>query len=239
MAMNLDRFLIKSKFSFMNKLLTEFCKKVEGKRDISFLVIHHTEAVSIDEARNLYQKHEVSAHYLIDEEGEIYSLVDECDVAYHAGISYWRGVDGLNSSSIGIELVCNDACECGYTDKQMNALIELCKNLKEKYDIEVENIVGHSDIAYFKENGYLDRKQDPSNLFDWNKLFLEGLAVDPSIFDDLLDVVGEFSYGIKDERILDFKNRLKDFGYKVEKINDEFDDEMKGLVEVFERRFVR
>lgn len=239
MAMNLDRFLIKSKFSFMNKLLTEFCKKVEGKRDISFLVIHHTEAVSIDEARNLYQKHEVSAHYLIDEEGEIYSLVDECDVAYHAGISYWRGVDGLNSSSIGIELVCNDAFECGYTDKQMNALIELCKNLKEKYDIEVENIVGHSDIAYFKENGYLDRKQDPSNLFDWNKLFLEGLAVDPSIFNDLLDVVGEFSYGIKDERILDFKNRLKDFGYKVEKINDEFDDEMKGLVEVFERRFVR
>ncbi|MBL6664911.1 MAG: N-acetylmuramoyl-L-alanine amidase [Rickettsiales bacterium] len=223
----------------MKKLLTTFFKKVEYIRDISFLVIHHTEAKTVSEAKDLYDKYEVSVHYLIDESGDIYSLVDERDIAYHAGVSYWRGVDGLNASSIGIELICRDAFNSGYRDKQMDKLVRLLKNLKSKYNIKVENIVGHSDIAYFEESGLLDRKQDPSHLFDWNRLFTEELSIDPKVFDDLVDLVGAFSYGVKDERILAFKKRLKEFGYKVENINDTFDDEMKGLLGVFERRFVR
>ena len=69
----------------------------------------------------------VSCHYLIDEDGTTYRLVDETKRAWHAGKSRWRGVTDINSASVGIEIV-NPGHEFGYRhfpDEQIAALIPL------------------------------------------------------------------------------------------------------------------
>lgn len=208
----------------------------EGNRNVDFIVIHHTQADSIKEAISLYIEHKVSAHYLIASDGEVFCLVEENDIAYHAGVSFWNGVDSLNNKSIGIELVCENPFEIGFRDEQMVSLIQLCNKLKKKYNVDAKNIVGHSDIAYFKDSGFLDRKQDPSSLFNWSMLVEKDLAV----YSDLIkNDVENCVLGEKNEKIKEFKKSAQLFGYKVQNLDDIFDDEMKSLLEVVKRRFLR
>ena len=78
------------------------------------------------------------------------------------GVSYWRGVRGLNDSSVGIEIV-NPGHEWGYRpfpQAQMQAVLELCQGILRRHAVLKHNVVGHSDIAP-------DRKQDPGELFAW------------------------------------------------------------------------
>lgn len=201
--------------------------KQNDKRDIRFLVLHHVQADNIKHAIDLFIQYEVSSHFIIAEDGKIFELVDENDIAYHAGVSYWRGVDGLNKTSIGIEFFNSSPFEKKFTEAQMEAGAELCKYLIDKYHIEAQNIVGHSDIGYSKETGLLNRKQDPSHLFDWKFLASHGVG----IFPNHLEKVEKVS-------LKETKEMLKTFGYKVENLNDEFDEEMKGLAIVFNRRFL-
>jgi N-acetylmuramoyl-L-alanine amidase len=140
----------------------------ERQLPISMVVLHYTGMRTGGEAldRMLHAEAEVSAHYMIEEDGTVFRLVDEDKRAWHAGRSFWRGVTDINSASIGIELV-NPGHEWGYrpfTDAQMDSLIPLLADIKVRYDIPRANIVGHSDIAPA-------RKEDPGELFDW-----EGLA---------------------------------------------------------------
>lgn len=114
----------------------------------------------------------VSAHYVVDEDGKIQSLVPEAERAWHAGESYWRGRRALNDCSIGIEIV-NPGHEWGYRpfpEVQMQAVATLCQTLIAKYPIPSRNIVGHSDIAP-------DRKQDPGELFPWRWLAAQGISL--------------------------------------------------------------
>ena len=73
---------------------------------VSMAVIHYTEMESCEAAleRLCDPEAQVSAHYLISEEGEVIRLVDESKRAWHAGASYWRGLRDVNSASVGIEL---------------------------------------------------------------------------------------------------------------------------------------
>ncbi len=114
----------------------------------------------------------VSSHYLITEDGQIARLVDEEKRAWHAGRSHWRGIDDVNSASIGIELV-NPGHEYGYRpfpDAQMEALLPLMAGIVERHGVTRGNIVGHSDIAP-------TRKLDPGELFDWERLAAVRLAL--------------------------------------------------------------
>ena len=114
----------------------------------------------------------VSAHYVLDEDGQLFNLVDESKRAWHAGISFWRGDESLNKSSIGIEIV-NPGHEFGYrkfTEAQYQTLIPLCQEIKARYKLQDINIIGHSDIAP-------DRKQDPGELFDWERLAKAGVGL--------------------------------------------------------------
>lgn len=213
-----------------------FDKNPEKSRKIEFLVLHHIEAKSLNAAMSLLKEHQVSSHYIISQNGEICRLVDDCDVAYHAGVSYWRGVEGLNSASIGIEFVSDDVLQRGFSRKQMEAGLALCRELIAKYNIESQNVVGHSDIAYCPQEGCLGRKDDPSHLFDWEFLAQNGVGV-------WLDIVfgGEilFKLGDKSPEIAEIKRKLADFGYKVTNFGDEFDLEMEFLVKAVNRRFNR
>ena len=139
------------------------------------IVIHYTGMKSCEEAlqRLCDPEAEVSAHYVIDEDGGVYQLVQESKRAWHAGVSEWA-IDGkmetdINSASIGIELV-NPGHEFGYREfpqAQMEALAKLCKDISARH--EIQTVLGHSDVAP-------GRKQDPGELFNWQWLKNAGVS---------------------------------------------------------------
>lgn len=141
---------------------------------VSILVLHYTGMADATSAfrRLTDPAAKVSSHYLIAEDGQICRLVEEGKRAWHAGKSYWRGVTDINSASIGIELV-NPGHEFGYRpfpEEQMASLVTLMMGIVPRYGITRGNIVGHSDIAP-------TRKEDPGELFDWERLAKLRLAL--------------------------------------------------------------
>jgi N-acetylmuramoyl-L-alanine amidase len=119
---------------------------------------------------------EVSAHYLVEEDGRVFTLVAEELRAWHAGASFWKGRTDVNGASIGIEIV-NPGHEFGYRafpDAQIQSLIELLDEIRSRWEIDDDNIVGHSDVAP-------SRKDDPGELFPWKRLAKagHGLWVEP------------------------------------------------------------
>jgi N-acetylmuramoyl-L-alanine amidase len=215
-----------------SKRFSRFFEPQKTFRKIDFLVLHHVEAISADHAIEQFLQHKVSAHFLIDQIGRIFELVDENDIAYHAGVSFWKGCEGLNKNSIGVEFVNSAPFSKKFEDSQMLAGVELCKYLVAKYKLEV---VGHSDVAYNKETGFLDRKQDPSHLFNWKFLAENGVGIFPKFEPDERVI---FKLGDRSSEIKSIKQKLKIFGYRVVNLNNEFDLEMQALVRVFNRRFL-
>ncbi|MCW1382963.1 N-acetylmuramoyl-L-alanine amidase [Novosphingobium sp. KCTC 2891] len=146
----------------------------ERKRPVSMAVLHYTGMQTAGEAleRMCDPAAEVSAHYMIDEDGTVTRLVPEDKRAWHAGRSYWRGETDINSASVGIELV-NPGHDWGYRpfpDAQMEALVPLLADIVKRHGIPRANVVGHSDIAPA-------RKTDPGELFDWDLLARYRLAL--------------------------------------------------------------
>ena len=146
----------------------------EREEPLEMLVFHYTgmetAQAALDRLRDPEAK--VSAHYVVDEDGEVYSLVDEDKRAWHAGVSSWKGKTDINSRSVGIEIV-NPGHEFGYRpfpDGQIKSVVSLSQKIIKRYDILSENIVGHSDIAP-------KRKTDPGELFPWKKLAGNGIGL--------------------------------------------------------------
>ena len=205
-----------------------FSTKTRANKDIKLIVIHYTGMQSKIESikRLLNPRHKVSCHYLIDRKGQIFKMVDQDKVAWHAGKSKWKNFINLNKNSIGIEIV-NKGHELGYekfTFQQINSVIQICKNLKKKYKIKNSNIVGHSDIAPL-------RKKDPGEKFPWKKLYKNNIGIwyKKSKFK---------SMEIDDKKLekLFFKNLFK-IGYRYfnktrRSKNDTF------LIKAFQRRFL-
>jgi len=200
--------------------------------DIDTVVIHYTGMKSFDEAfdRLCDKKSEVSAHYLIKEDGEIINLVYDEYRAWHAGVSSWRGSDNVNDYSVGIELV-NKGHEFGYEpfpERQMDSLLRLLQELLEKYPIEIRNIVGHSDIAP-------TRKEDPGELFNWELLASYNFAIWPDLPNDIANKI-LLSPGDKGEDVKKLQQKLSDFGYKIT-VDGDYGIETCYVVVAFCRRF--
>ncbi len=225
------------------KFFSEFfdkCPDDSKNREIKHLVLHHIADESFEAAIKALLNHKVSAHYIIDSDGKIYQLVEECDVAYHAGVSYWRGQDGLNKTSIGIEFYNPKPFEEKFPDVQIKAGIELCQDIIKRYNIAPENIVGHNEIAYFPDNeencakgivGQLGRKQDPSPLFPWEEFVKNGVGIwDNSRITQIKNLINNKSVAL-------LKQNLKNHGYKINNVDDIFDDHLKSLISVFKDRY--
>ena len=188
----------------------------ERQLPVTMIVLHYTgmESAAMAIARLTDPKAEVSAHYLVEEDGTIHALVPEDKRAWHAGPSHWRGITDVNSASVGIELV-NPGHEFGYREfpeAQIGALIPLMEEIKQRYGITRGNIVGHSDIAP-------TRKQDPGELFPWWKLAKLRLAM-PRPTKNLMDPLWTDA---------GFLLALERFGYEVT-------DKLAAVV-AFQRRF--
>jgi N-acetylmuramoyl-L-alanine amidase len=205
----------------------------ERKLPLTMIVLHYTGMVDAQTAleRLCDPVAEVSAHYLIDEDGTIHRLVAEDKRAWHAGQSCWRGIEDINSASIGIELV-NPGHEFGYrpfTEEQIDALLPLVAGIKERHGITRGNVVGHSDIAPM-------RKQDPGELFPWNRLARVRLALprptknlmDPGWSDaGFLIALERFGYDVTDKlaAIVAFQRR-----YRPELIDGMIDGECRCIL---------
>jgi len=143
---------------------------------VDCLILHYTGMKTGEEAlaRLCDLEAKVSAHYFIDEDGRILRLVDERKRAWHAGVSFWQGRERLNDCSIGIEIV-NPGHEWGYrpfTEAQYQALEWLCPDIMARWSIMPLRVLAHSDVAP-------DRKEDPGELFDWQRLAASGIGVWP------------------------------------------------------------
>jgi N-acetylmuramoyl-L-alanine amidase len=140
----------------------------------SLVVIHHTAMPTAEAAleRLVDPAAEVSAHYLIAEDGRVWRLVPEEARAWHAGAGTWGGAADVNSRSIGIELA-NAGPLAGFPpfpEPQMTALEALLDGILARWRIPPAGVIAHSDLAP-------DRKADPGPKFDWLRLAKGGRAV--------------------------------------------------------------
>lgn len=89
----------------------------------------------------------VSSHYVVAKDGRVFQMVEEKDLAHHAGASSYQGRTSFNSFSIGIEIVNKNDGQDPYPADQFEAIVELVAYLVEKYDIKREWVVNHVDIS--------------------------------------------------------------------------------------------
>ncbi len=188
-------------------------------RTIDMIVLHYTGMSTGAEAlaRLRDPAAKVSAHYLVEENGDLYRIVDEAKRAWHAGVGGWKGETDINARSIGIEIV-NPGHEFGYRDfpaEQIDIVIELLKDIRTRYKIAAAQTLGHCDVAP-------RRKEDPGEKFPWLRLALEGLALAP--FDGDLKTADNLTY---DEALA----ALQAIGYDAPQ-----GDHIAGLL-AFQRRF--
>ena len=152
-------------------------------------------------------KSKVSSHYAINQKGKIFRLVNDNQIAWHAGKSCWGKYKNLNKNSIGIELV-NKGHQFGYTNfkkRQLSSLIKICKSLIKKYKIKKRNIVGHSDIAPL-------RKIDPGEKFPWKQLANNKIGIWHNCKSSLLRQYRNIKILEKKDKIKFIKN-LNNIGY--------------------------
>jgi len=136
-------------------------------KTVKYIVIHYTGMKSLKSA---YQKlsnnnSNVSSHYLISKNGNIFNLLCPKFKAWHAGKSKWRTQININDYSIGIELE-NKGHDFGYSSFSKNqyaSLKKLVSFLKKNFNIIDKNIIFHSDIAP-------NRKKDPGEKFYIDKI---------------------------------------------------------------------
>ncbi len=165
----------------------------------------------------------VSAHYVVDEAGQIYALVPEEHRAWHAGVGSWEGEGDLNARAIGIEIV-NGGHDFGlpdFTDAQITAVIQLLKDIFARWpELNAKRVVGHSDIAP-------ERKADPGEKFPWAKLADAGVSVWPRELPSELD---------NDDVASDVQTQLASIGYDVKQTGS-MDNSTRAALVAFQRRF--
>jgi N-acetylmuramoyl-L-alanine amidase len=195
------------------------------------IILHYTgmQTGAAAEAWLCTPESQVSAHYLVHEDGRIVQMVRESDRAWHAGRSFWHGVTDNNSHSVGIEIV-NPGQEFGYRPfppRQIDAVIELCRGIIERHAILPQRVLGHSDIAP-------GRKIDPGERFPWRQLAASGVGhfVAPARSGGH----PKLSAGDAGEAVEELQSMLSLYGYGID-ITGIFDDATRVLVSAFQRHF--
>ena len=206
-----------------------FDQRKRSSKSIKLLVIHYTGMQSERESimRLCNPKYKVSSHFVINQNGKIYRLVQDDQTAWHAGKSCWGKYRNLNKNSIGIELV-NKGHEFDYTNfkkKQLSSLIKICKILIKKYKIKKRNIVGHSDISPL-------RKIDPGEKFPWKELADKKIGIWHNC--KTKDLIKFRQVRISNKFKSEFINNLKKIGYC---FNNKKKTNFSKTIEAFQRHY--
>ena len=143
-----------SSSAFSSKYRSPRNKQRPLRKSTRFIILHTTEGAARGALEKLSANGE--CHYVVDEAGRIYTIIDRGRVAYHAGLSMWNGTTDLDGCSIGIEVV-------GYHDKeataaQFTALRRLVGDLKRVYKVPDERVLTHSMVAYGNPNHWQKKK---------------------------------------------------------------------------------
>lgn len=137
----------------INKLLTKVNYQVGNGKQNKYLVIHYVGATGGAEANCKYFENTyrgASAHYFVGHQGEVWQCVEDKDVAWHCGASTYKHPYCRNSNSIGIELCCRQNPSNGtwyFEDATVKAATVLVKELMQKYNIPVGNVIRHFDVT--------------------------------------------------------------------------------------------
>ncbi|OCP17594.1 MULTISPECIES: N-acetylmuramoyl-L-alanine amidase [unclassified Ensifer] len=195
------------------------------------IVLHYTGMPTAKSALEWLcrQESQVSSHYFVHEDGQVDQLVPETLRAWHAGKSFWKGETDINSCSIGIEIA-NAGHPGGLPDfpeKQIAAVVELCRDCGERWSIAPERVLAHSDIAPI-------RKVDPGEKFPWHRLHHEGVGhwVEPA------PIGGGrfFQRGDRGQPVEAIQSMLSLYGYGIE-VTGDFCEKTEGAVAAFQRHF--
>lgn len=210
----------------INKQSPNFTKK--KYRKIRYIIIHYTGMKSSKASLNRLRdkKSEVSCHYFIDKMGSLSQLVDDKNIAWHAGVSFWNKEKSLNRNSIGIEIQ-NKGELLEYekfNSNQIKILTELVKFLKIKYNISNYHILGHSDISPC-------RKTDPGYLFPWAYFKKNGLGLMPSKKFPKKKILKNLEVPI-------LQSLLKSFGYNI-KISGNMDLQTILVLNAFQSHYMQ
>jgi len=173
---------------------------------------------------------EVSAHYVVLQDGYIVQLVAESRRSWHAGMASWAGETDINSCSIGIEIA-NPGHDHGYPSfpkRQIAAVTALCRSIFTRHQIAAGRVLAHSDVAP-------TRKQDPGEKFPWKVLADSGIGLwvkpAPLGLAGPIFVLGETSPMIEETQRL-----LAKFGYGVTPTGY-LDGTTRDAVAAFQRHF--
>ena len=205
----------------------------EDATPIDMLVLHYTGMPTAEGAleRLTDNAAKVSAHYFVDEDGRIFSLVKEEMRAWHAGVSCWRGQRNVNARSIGIEIV-NPGHEFGYRafpDAQMKAVLALAIDIFARHAIPAWNVVGHSDVAPY-------RKEDPGELFNWRGLAEKGVGLwyrNERLGPRTHSPIGPENMGVE---VSTLQEALRDLGYDVTP-DGRYGTELACIIRAFQRHW--
>lgn len=120
---------------------------------ISYIVIHYTAGDGDTAKGNCSYFHSnanrgASAHYFVDENGWEQS-VEDCDTAWHCGAASYKHPSCRNGNSLGIELCSRKDIEGTYyfLPETVSNAVELTRQLMERYQIPVGNVVRHYDVT--------------------------------------------------------------------------------------------
>ena len=207
-----------------------FNARKEG-RTPDMIVLHYTGMADARSAiaRLCTSGTEVSAHYVVLENGDIVQCVKEDARAWHAGASLWNGETDINSSSVGIEIV-NGGHDLDCPDfpiRQVAAVIALCKGITLRRQIPKYRVLAHSDVAPA-------RKKDPGEKFPWRLLADSGVGhwVEPAPI-----VRSEHKMlGATGEKVLSLQRGLANYGYGVLP-SGQYDGATMDAVAAFQRHF--
>lgn len=198
----------------------------DRKKPIEYIIVHYTEMpFNLALNRLIDKEAEVSSHYLIKEDGEIFRLVADDKIAWHAGKSFWKGQSALNQNSIGIEL--DNLGNNKFSREQINSCLTLSKVLVQKYSVPSINFIGHSDVAP-------DRKIDPGIFFDWQFFANNDLGIWHDV--SRLEYKELYYFGDKGDRIRKLQHNLAHLGYKIEE-SSEFDMQTNYVIRAFQSKF--
>ncbi len=199
---------------------------------VDMIVLHYThmDSASAALARLCDPQAKVSAHYLIDEAGAVFKLVEEKARAWHAGVAYWQGARDINACSIGIELAHQGPDAHGdmspFPARQMQALVALLQDIKTRHEIPPARFLGHSDVAP-------QRKIDPGAAFDWQWLAMQGFGAYSTAVNTGKPTL---TFGDKGKQVADLRTALAAFGYELP-AGDVYDEATQIAVTAFQRHY--